>query len=115
MRAVRCSPWFRIFLLSLAVLFAHTGHAATGPILPACHPNTLKVGATRLESEKKVSLAITRLATPGRLAQGHTLFNGSFGLTGATAILCAQATRKITVVRATLYIPPQRLPFDLRI
>ena len=50
MRAVRRSPWFRIALLILAVLFAHTGHAATRPVLPPCQPNTVKVAAVQLES-----------------------------------------------------------------
>ncbi|HEV2579078.1 MAG TPA: hypothetical protein VGU25_17870 [Acidobacteriaceae bacterium] len=116
MRAVRRSPWFRIALLSLAVLFAHTGHAATRSILPDCHPNTVKVAATRLESEKKLSLAVTRLVRPARLAHRHTSF-ASFDLAGAysASLLSLPGTGHLTFARWSVSTDPQRRPFALRI
>ena len=117
MRAVRCSPWFRIALLSLAVLFAHTGHAATRPILPDCHPNTVKVAATRLESEKKLSLAITRIAGPGTVARSHASFAASFDIAAAhhAGVLSFRSTGQLILARWTVSTDPQRRPFALRI
>jgi hypothetical protein len=116
MRAVKRSPLVRIALLSLAVLFAHTGHAATRPIVPAYHPSTVKVAATRLESEKKLSLAITRLSAPARLAH-HNSFGGSFDLaaTHPAAALALRSPGQTTAVLRTVDILSQRRPFALRI
>ncbi|HEX5282858.1 MAG TPA: hypothetical protein VFW30_01970 [Bryocella sp.] len=117
MPAVRRSPWFRIALLSLAVLFAHTGHAATRPILPIYHPSTVKVAATRLESEQKLSLAITRLASPGRLVHSLTSFGGSFDVAAAhrASVLPSNSPARFTSARWNVSTNPQRRPFALRI
>ena len=115
MRAVKASPLFRIGLLALAVLFAHTGHAATRPIV--YHPSTVKVAATRPESEKKLSLALTRLVTPTRLAHRHSPFGGSFDAAAVHSgtVLSLLCTVQLAAAHSTVYIRPQRSPFALRI
>ncbi len=118
MRAVKRSPVFRIALLSLTVLLAHTARAANArPILPVSVALPRKVAAAQPDPQKKLIPGIKRIANPGDRAPRHTLFGGSFGLTSAhaTAILSAHAAGEIAAARRTIYIPPQRFPFALRI
>ncbi len=115
MHAVKRSPLFRIALLSLAVLSAHTARAAKAPpVNPVRPPCPAKVAAAQPEAQKKLLPNIKRLAQPG--ARAHPLFGGAFALTGnAAAFLPPHSTGQLAAGRHTVYIPPQRLPFDLRI
>jgi hypothetical protein len=117
MCAVRRSPLFRIALLSLAVLFAHTAHAANRRIVPVAPPCARKVAASQPDPEKKLSPAARRTVTPGHLAYWHNLFDGSFGFTHAHAasLLALPSAVQIAVARSTASIAPQRRPFALRI
>jgi len=116
MRVTRPSPLFRIALLSLAVLFAHTLRANTQPILPASPPSPGKVAAAQPDSRKKPPLATTQIVKPRNL-HNHNWFGGSFQLAGAHAsILLDRPDRGPTVTaRAAIHTRPQRRPFDLRI
>lgn len=117
MRAVRRSPLFRIVLLSLAVLLAHTAHAANRPILPVAPPCQGKVAATQPDPEKKLSPAVKRIVTPGHVADWHKLFGHSFGFTSARAasLLPVRSAVQIAVTRWTACVAPQYRPFALRI
>ena len=118
MRAVRRSPLFRIALLSLAVLFAHTAHAANArPVIPAAPPCTGKVAAAQPDPEKKLSPAGKRIVRPGFLAVHHSLSGGSFSfaVAQATHFPSAYSVCQIAVARWTVYVAPQRRPFALRI
>jgi hypothetical protein len=117
MRAVRNSPLFRIALLSLAVLFAHTVRAQTLPIIPVCPPCPGKVAAAQPDSEKKLPLAGKQVIKPSRLAHAHSLFGGSFDLAGAhpASTLSLSRPGQIAIARGTVYIAPQRWPFTLRL
>jgi hypothetical protein len=117
MRAMKNSPLFRIALLSFAVLLAHTSHAATRPVVPVSPPSSSKVAAAQPDPQKKLIPGIKRIATPRDRAPRHTLFGGSLGLTSelATTILSAHRAGEIAAARRAVYIPPQRLPFALRI
>lgn len=121
MRAVRRTPLFRIALLSLAVLFAHTAHAANRPILPVAPPCPRKAAASQPDPEKKLSPAGKRIVTPGHLPpyllSGHNVFGHSFGFTSAHAasLLPLPGVAQIAIARWTASIAPQRRPFALRI
>lgn len=117
MRAVRHSPLFRIALLALAVLFAHTVRATPQAIIPVHPPCPGKVAAAQPDAKKKLPLAGKRVIKPGRLANSHSLFGGSPDLTRAagTSLLSVQSPGQIIVARGTVYIAPQRRPFALRL
>jgi hypothetical protein len=116
MLALKRSPLFRIALLSFAVLFAHTGRATSVQhILPAAPPCARKVAAAQPDTEKKLAPAIKRLIRPGQRVHFHTSFADPLGHTAAAGFRSAQASGQLTLARHTLYIPPQRLPFALRI
>ena len=116
MRALRRSPLFRTALLSLAVLFAHTGHATTRPIVPIAPACPGKVAAAQPDPEKKPALGIKRIALPGRVAAWHNLFGGAFGFTSAHASLfAAHSAAQLAAARWAVYVSPQHSPFVLRI
>jgi hypothetical protein len=117
MRALRNCPLFRIAVLSLAVLFAHTAHAANRPILPVAPACPGKVAAAQPDPDKKLSPAGKRLVTPGHFAGLHNLFGGSFGFTTshAASLLPVQTSVQIAVARWAVSTTPQRSPFTLRI
>jgi hypothetical protein len=117
MRAVRHSPLFRIALLSLAVLFAHTVRAHTQPIIPVSTPCPGKVAAAQPDAQKKLPLAGKRIVKPGRLADGHSLFAGSLGFAGAhrATVLSVRIPGQIIRARRTEYLDLQRRPFALRL
>jgi hypothetical protein len=117
MRALRRSPLFRIALLSLAVLFAHTARAATRPIIPAAPVCPGKVAAAQPDPDKKLSLSARRIVQPGRLAHCHKLFSGAFGFTNphAASLLSLGSAGHIPTARRTADIAPQRRPFSLRL
>lgn len=118
MRAVtRRSPFFRIALLGLAVLFAHSLRGNTQPILPVHPPCPGKVAAAQPDPEKKLSPAGKRLVMPGHFAGRHHLLGGSFGFTPAhaAALLSPHSAAQIAAARWTVYVAPQRRPFALRI
>lgn len=116
MRALRHSPLFRIAILSLAVLFAHTSHAATGlrtfPVRPPC-PG--KVAAAQPDSNKKLSPTAKRILQPGRLAACHKLFAGALAHPHAASLLALHRAVPFAFARWTPSLAPQRRPFDLRI
>lgn len=116
MRAAKASPLFRIALLAFAVLFAHTAHAANPHgLVPAAPPCPRKVAAAQPDPQKNLLPALNRTARRGHRAQRH--FGGSFGLTPApaTSLFFRHSAGPLAAARRTVYIPPQRLPFDLRI
>lgn len=118
MYAVRRSPLFRIALLSLAVLLAHTAHAASAQlILPVRPPCPGKVAAAQPDPEKKLSPASKRAVQPGRLADFHKLFGGSLSVTvtRATSLLSLHGAVQTAVARWAPSIAPQRRPYALRI
>ena len=121
MRIVRRSPLFRIALLSLAVLFAHTARTATRPILPLAPACPAKVAAAQPDPEKKLSPAGKQIVTPGHLPgyllAGHNLFGHSFAFTNAHAasLLLVQSGSPVALARWTASIAPQRWPFSLRL
>lgn len=116
MRAVRRSPLFRIALLILAVLFAHTARASTQPILPVCPPRPCKVAAAQPDSRNKLRLASTRVATPPHPADHHHLFTGAFALTAVDpALLFFSSPAQLILARGAASVHPQRRPFALRI
>jgi hypothetical protein len=109
---------FRIALLSLAVLFAHTARMANAQlILPVAPPCPSKVAAAQPDPEKKLSPANKRIVQPGPLAHSHNLFGGAFGLPSAHAagLLSLHSDGHIVFVRWTADVVPQRRPFALRI
>jgi hypothetical protein len=115
MLAAKRSPLFRIALLSFAVLFAHTGRASNVQhTLPGSPPCARKVAAAQPDPEKKLAPAIKRLIRPGRV-HFHTSFADPLGHTTAATFLAAQPSGQLTLSRRSVYIPPQRLPFALRI
>ena len=118
MRAVRLTPLFRIALLSLAVLFAHTARATNvRRIIPSAPPCPRKVAAAQPDPEKKLPPAGKRIVTRGHLADLHNLFGGSFSfaVAQATCFLSAHSTHQIALARWTLSIAPQRPPLVLRL
>ena len=114
MRIARSSPLFRIALLSLAVLFAHTVRANTQPILPASPPCPGKVAAAQPDPEKKPPLGIRRITKPRNL-QGHNWFGSSFARAHCAGLLSLPGLGPPFLARSTVYILPQRRPFALRI
>jgi hypothetical protein len=108
---------FRIALLSVAALLAHTVRANTQPIIPVAPPCPHKVAAAQPDPEKKLSPASRQIATPGHFVDRHNLFSGSFSFTSAHAasLLPMRSAVQIAVARWTVYVAPQRRPFDLRI
>ena len=118
MGAMRRSPLFRIALLSLAVMFAHTARLANAQlILPVAPPCPGKVAAAQPDPDKKLSPASKRIVQPGPLAHSHKLFAGPFGLTNAHAasLVLLQSAGQIAIARTTVYIAAQRPLFALRI
>lgn len=117
MRAVRNSPLFRIALLSVAVLFAHTVPAHTQPIIPVSTPCPGKVAVAQPDSEKKLPLATKRVIKPARLEHSHSLFGSSLDLANAhrLAVLLVRSPGQSILTRGTAYIAPQRWPFALRL
>lgn len=122
MRALRRSPLFRIAVLSLAVLFAHTARATNVQrILPAAPPCPRKVAASQPDPDKKLSPAGKRILRPGHLPgyllAGHNFFGGSFGFTSAHAasLLSLPSAAHIAIARSTASIAPQHPFFALRI
>ena len=120
MRAVRRSPLFRIALLSLAVLSAHTAHAAKRPILPA-PPCPRKVAAAQPDPQKKLSIGSKQIVMPGDLPAyllaGHNFLGHSFGFTcgHAGSLLLLHSAVQIAIAHWTASIAPQRRQFVLRI
>ncbi|HZQ42623.1 MAG TPA: hypothetical protein VFA99_05195 [Acidobacteriaceae bacterium] len=117
MRAVKASPLFRIALLSLAVLLAHTAHASNvRHSFPAAPPCPRKVAAAQPDAQNKLLPGIKRIANPGDRAVRHT-FRDSFAFIGApvNGFFYTHTAGPLAAARRTLYIPPQRLPFALRI
>ena len=116
MRAARNSPLFRIALLSLAVLFAHTAGAHTQLINPVCPPCPGKVAAAQPEAEKKPPLASVRIVKPKRFAGGHSLFNSlDFAAAHRDGLLSVHSAGQNILARRAALIAPQRWPFALRI
>jgi hypothetical protein len=118
MGAMRRSPLFRIALLSLAVLFAHTTHAANVErIIPSAPPCAAKVAAAQPDPEKKLSPASKGIVRPGHLADSHNLFGDSFGFATAHAasLLSLHSAGQIAIARCTVSIAPQHSLFALRI
>lgn len=115
MLAVKRSPLFRIALLSFAVLFAHTGRATNvDHILPVKPPCAGKVAAAQPDSDKKLAPAIRRFVRPDGRAHFHTTAAHPL-VNSAAAFRAAQASTRTALARQLVYIPSQRLPFDLRI
>jgi hypothetical protein len=117
MRALRSSPLFRIALLSLAVLFAHTAHAVARPIIPAAPACPRKVAAAQPDPEKKLSPASKRIVRPGRLANSHSLFGGAFGFTNphTASLLSLHGAVQVATAPRTVCVVPQRRSFALRL
>jgi hypothetical protein len=118
MRAVRRSPLFRIALLSLTVLFAHTVHAARAAAnFSVARSCAGKVAAAQPDPEKKLIRGSKRIVRPGRLADCHNLFGGAFGLPGAHvgSVLAVYSGGPVAAARRTVDVAPQRRPFALRI
>jgi hypothetical protein len=122
MRALRRSPLFRIAVLSMAVLFAHTARATNVQrIIPSAPPCARKVAASQPDPDKKLSPAGKRILWPGHLPgylqAGHNLFGGSLGFTTAHAasVLPAHGAVQIALARRTVHIAPQHSLFALRI
>jgi hypothetical protein len=116
MLAVTRFPLLRSALLGLAVLFAHTAHAANRPITPAAPPCSIKVAAAQPESEEKPVLGSKRIVRPGVLAS-HNLSGGfsSFAVAQTTCFLSAYSVVQPAVAQWTVYPAQQRRPFVLRI
>src|SRR5579875_152198 len=116
MRAVRRSPLFRIALLALAVLCAHTVRANTQPIVPICPPCPGKVAAAQPSSEKKLFPASKRSARPPR-PDARSSFGAPpyFLAAHPAAVLFLRRPGQIAVALRTVHIPAQRRPFALRL
>ncbi|HTV08193.1 MAG TPA: hypothetical protein VMD97_04025 [Candidatus Aquilonibacter sp.] len=117
MRALRRSPLFRIALLSLAVLFAHTAHAANRPILLVAPPCAGKVAAAQPDPEKRPVLGRKQVVRPrfpatSHAASGSALF---FPLARTAYVLCAEGAAQISLARSALYVAQQQRPFHPRI
>jgi hypothetical protein len=117
MRAMKRSPLFRIALLSLAVLSAHTAHAANPhafvPVRPPC---ARKVAAAQPDLDKKLTPALKRLIRPGQRVHFHTSFAHPLGFSGAYApAQAAHASSQLALARQAVYRAPQRRSFALRI
>lgn len=118
MRSLKRSPLVRIALLSLAVLTAHTARAAKAqPIVPVRPPCPGKVTPAQPDSHKKLTSSVKRIARPGDRAGRHTLFGGPFAFTTAasTGVFYAYDAGRLTVAPHSASIPPQHLPFVLRL
>lgn len=117
MRAMRRSPLFRIALLSLAVLSAHTAHATNvRHSFPAAPPCPRKVAAAQPDQDNKPSLQIKRIVR-SRHANSHSSSGGPFFFAPAhtRGFLAAQNPAQIAVGRRTADITPQHRLFVLRI
>lgn len=115
MRAEKRLPLFRIALLSLAVLFAHTARATNARPIPVSPPCARKVAAAQLDPQKKLIPAIKLIANPGERMHGHSFFGASFAGAPARGVFFAHRTGPLAVARPAVYVLPQRLPFALRI
>jgi hypothetical protein len=119
MRALKRSSLFRIALLSLAVLFAHTARAANAQlVLPVAPPCPGKVAAAQPDPDKKLSPAGKRVVQPGPIADSHKFFAGTFGFTHAHAaglLVLHNSAGPVAIARWAVCVAPQRRPFALRI
>jgi hypothetical protein len=108
---------FRIALLILVGLFAHTVRANTRPIVPVRPPCPDKVAVAQPDPEKKLPPIRRQTVRPGRLVDSAHFFGGSFGFTQAQAagLFVLPSAGQIAVTRWTVYVAPQRRPFALRI
>lgn len=113
MRAAKSSPLFRIALLSLAVLFAHTIRASAQPILRACQPCPGKVAAAQPDSQKKLFTTVKRNVR----GRQQKLSSGWFqpAAVHGVGILPGYGTARVSVTRWSSSMSPQGRAFVLRI
>jgi hypothetical protein len=118
MGTLRRSPLFRIALLSLAVLFAHTLHATdVQRIVSAGLPCAAKVAVAQPDPEKKLVHGTSRIVRPRFDAGFHRSSGGDFSFTVARAadLLFPLSACPKAVSPQIAYSAPQRWPFVLRI
>jgi hypothetical protein len=117
MLAMKRFPLFRTALLSLAVLVAHTAHAANRPTTPAAPPCSFKVAAAQPDPEQKPLLGSKRIVRPSFLASHHSLCGGfsSFALAQTACFPSAYSVGQTAVARWTAHLAQQCPPFVLRV
>ena len=118
MGTLRRSPLFRIALLSLAVLFAHTLRATdVQRIVSAGLPCAAKVAAAQPDPEKKLVHGTSRIVRPRFDTSFHRSSGGCFlfAVAHAGGLLFPHGACPKAVSPPIAYIAPQRWPFVLRI
>src|SRR5581483_4874529 len=105
MRAVKASPLFRIALLSLAVLLAHTAHGSNvRHSFPAAPPCPRKVAAAQPDPQNKLLPGIKCVASFGDGPVRHT-FGGCFACIAApvNGFFYTHNAGPFAALRSTLY------------